>query len=107
MISDALSAQPNPAASPSGATDATKPRTPEEAAKQFEAVFVKQFVQTMTKGLFDSSLAGEGALTGGQADMQRDILTDTLTDHLVESGALKLSDLLLRQWSHRQDDAAL
>ena len=51
--------------------------------------------------------AGEGALTGGQADMQRDILTDTLTDHLVESGALKLSDLLLRQWSHRQDDAAL
>jgi hypothetical protein len=37
--------------------------------------------------------------------MQRDILTDTLTDHLVDSRALQLRDLLLRQWAHRQDDA--
>lgn len=105
MTPDALSAQ-SASASFSNAPDAAKPRTKEEAAEQFEAIFVKQFVQTMTKGLFDSSLAGEGALSGGQADMQRDILTDTLTDHLVESGALRLRDLLLRQWSHRQDDAA-
>lgn len=95
----------SPAAPPSPRADA--PRTEEEAARQFEAVLVRQFVQTMTKDLFDHSLGGEDALTGGQADMQRDVLTDTLTEHLVESGAFRLSDLLLRQWSRQHDDGAL
>jgi len=86
---------------PAAPADGTKPRTEAEAAEQFEAVLVRQFVQVMTKDLFDSSLAGEGAIGGGQADMQRDVLTDTLTDHLVQSGALRLSDLLLRQWESK------
>jgi Rod binding domain-containing protein len=87
------------AALPTAPADATKkPRTEAEAAEQFETVLVRQFVQVMTKDLFQSSLAGEGGVGGGQADMQRDVLTDALTDHLVESGALQLSDLLLRQW---------
>jgi Rod binding domain-containing protein len=102
MDLSALSGSVPAAAAPSDA----KPRTTEEAAEQFEAVFVRQFVQVMTKGLFDRSLAGDDALADGQADMQRDILTDTLTDHLVESGALRLSDLLLRQWSRGEGEAA-
>ena len=75
-------------------------KTPEEAAKQFEAILVRQFVTAMTDGLFQASLSGEEGpgWMKGQQDMQRDVMTDVLTDHLVESGALRISDLLLRQW---------
>lgn len=75
-------------------------KTPEEAAKQFEAILMRQFVASMTDGLFKASLSsddGPGWMKG-QQDMQRDVLTDVLTEHLVESGALRISDLLLRQW---------
>lgn len=71
------------------------PSTPEEAAEQFEAVLVRQFVATMTKGLFQSESGGAGA---AQADAQRDAMTTALTDELVASGALRFRDLLLRQW---------
>ena len=89
------------AATPSPTAD--KPRTQAEAAEQFEAVLVRQFVQAMTKDLFKQSLSGEGGMASGHVDTQRDVLTDALTDHLVGSGALSLSDLLLRQWSPDQD----
>lgn len=79
----AMPGRPRPAASP------------DEAARQFEAVLVRQFVDVMTKDLFQSE--EEGMLTG-QADLQRDTLTDTLTDHLVESGAFGVADLMMAQW---------
>lgn len=91
-------------ATPLPSTD--KPRTKAEAAEQFEAVLVRQFVQAMTKDLFKQSLSGDGGMASGHVDTQRDVLTDALTDHLVSSGALSLSDLLLRQWSHNQDPTA-
>ena len=69
--------------------------SPEEAARQFEAVLVRQFVEVMTKDLFDTE--AEGMLTG-QADLQRDTLTDTLTDHLVESGTFGVAELMIQQW---------
>jgi len=69
--------------------------SPEEAARQFESVLVRQFVEVMTKDLFDSE--SEGMLTG-QADLQRDTLTDTLTDHLVESGTFGVAELMIQQW---------
>ncbi len=90
-----------PSATPSPTAD--KPRNEAEAAEQFEAVLVRQFVQAMTKDLFKESLSGEGGVASGHTDTQRDVLTDALTEHLVGSGALSLSDLLLRQWSHNQD----
>lgn len=71
------------------------PADPEAAAAQFEAVLVRQFVEVMTKDLFDGE--GEGMLTG-QADLQRDTLTDALTDHLVDAGTLGIADLLVAQW---------
>ena len=75
-------------------------KTPEEAARQFEAILVRQFVTAMTDGLFKASLSGEDGpgWMKGQQDTQRDIMADVLTEHLVESGALRISDLLLRQW---------
>ncbi|GAB5537412.1 MAG: hypothetical protein Rubg2KO_36610 [Rubricoccaceae bacterium] len=78
----------------------TPPRdasSPEEAARQFESVLVRQFVEVMTKDLFDSE--SEGMLTG-QADLQRDTLTDTLTDHLVESGTFGVAELMIQQWKN-------
>ena len=79
------------------------PSTPEEAAEQFEAVLVRQFVATMTKGLFQSESSGAGT---AQTDAQRDAMTTALTDELVESGALRFRDLLLRQWGQDTGGAA-
>lgn len=78
-------------------------RTPEEAAKQFESVLVRQFVEVMTRSLFQSD--EEGMMTG-QGDLRKDILTDTLTDRLVDSGSFGISDILMRQWSRKTVDAA-
>ena len=84
--------------SPLASAPTARPRdaaSPEEAARQFESVLVRQFVEVMTKDLFDSE--AEGMLTG-QADLQRDTLTDTLTDHLVASGTFGIADLMVAQW---------
>ena len=83
--------------------------TKEEAARQFESVLVRQFVEVMTKKMFDAPLSGEGGpgWMNSQRDTQRDIMTDVLTDHLVDAGALQLSDLLLRKWdAGAAEDAA-
>ena len=78
------------------ASAASRPAdSPEAAARQFESVLVRQFVEVMTKDLFDGG--PEGGMTG-QADLQRDTLTDTLTDHLVESGTFGVADLMIAQW---------
>lgn len=75
-------------------------KTPEAAAQQFEEVLVRQFVRTMTDGLFDSKLTGESGPSwmGAYGDMQQDALVDNLTKHLVDGGALRIRELLLRQW---------
>lgn len=81
-----------------------KTRTPEEAARQFEEILVRQYVGELTKGLFEEGLSGDDGpgWIQSQSQIQRDALTDTLTKYFVESGTLKLSDHLLRQW-HRQE----
>lgn len=88
---------------------AAKPRTPEEAARQFEEVLVRQFVKSMTDGLFKHNLAGEGAPSwvDSNHDTQRDMLTDVLTRHLTESGSFNVSEMLLKKWgAHAPKDAA-
>lgn len=91
-----------PASAPSSAAPARPgaarggdAQSPDEAARQFEAVLVRQFVEVMTKDLFQSD--EEGMMTG-QADLQRDTLTDTLTDHLVDAGTFGIAELLTAQW---------
>ncbi|RMH65732.1 MAG: hypothetical protein D6685_05635, partial [Bacteroidetes bacterium] len=77
-----------------------RPRTPEEAARQFEEVLVRQFVQTLTEGLFQNGLSGDDGPSWieGQADLQRSTLADVLTRHLVDRGRFGIADQLLRQW---------
>lgn len=81
-------------------TDGATPDSPEEAARAFEKVLVRRFVQTMTKNMFDTGLSGEDGPSWmqGQRDQQRDMMTDVLTDHLVDTGTFGLSEMLLRDW---------
>lgn len=84
---------------------AKKVRTPEEAAKQFEEVLIKQMVHTMTKDIFKSKLAGDDApqWMGAYSDMQSDILTEELAKQLSESGRMGISELLIKQWKRDGD----
>lgn len=76
--------------------------TPEEAAQQFEEIFLKQFARQMTEGLFEAGLAGDEGpgWMGAYGDMQKDVLADELAAHLSRSGALRISEMMLRQWKH-------
>jgi len=92
---------PNSPALPASVPDAqAKPETKAEAAKQFEEVLVREFVKLMMKDLFKADLSGEEGPSwmGNYSDMQRDIMTDTLTKHLVAQDNLGLADLLTRRW---------
>lgn len=75
-------------------------KSPEEAARQFEEVLVKQFVQTMTKDLFKPMGEGPSYLSA-QADIQRDTLNDVLTRQLVDSGSFGVARMLERQWAQQ------
>ena len=80
--------------------EAKKPHSPEEAAKKFEEVLIKQMVHTMTKELFDSKLSGDDApqWMGAYSDMQSDILTEELAKQISKSGRMGISELLIKQW---------
>jgi len=93
--------QPSPG--PTGAAallGVRRPHTPEEAARQFEEILLRQFVQVLTRDLFRESLTGDEApgWLGSYRDTQRDVLTDVLARHLAEQGRLGIAELLLRQW---------
>lgn len=86
----------------------SRPKDPVAAARQFEEVLVREFVRTMTKDLFTGSLAGEGGAgwVKAQGSAQADALTDAVTNHLVDSGTLGISDMLIRAWSEAPDSGA-
>lgn len=91
-----------PAAAGQPGTDLkNRPDSPQEAAKQFEEMLVKQFVKVMTKGLYKSTMSGEDGPSWmkGQRDSQRDILNDILTNHIVDSGVLGIRERMMKQWS--------
>ena len=94
----AASAGPATTGSATTGPGARAPKTKEEAAEAFQAVLVRQFVSVMTAPLFKASLAEGAPMAGGQADLQRDTLTDALTDHLVAHDALGLRATVLRTW---------
>ena len=99
-------AQTRRAAAPSagglgpGLSGSDSPETPKEAAEQFEKVLVRQFVDVMTEGMYDASLAGDDGnhWMGSQRDRQRRVMTDMITDKLTEAGDLQISKTLLRSW---------
>ncbi len=92
-------------ASAGGPLSSRRATTPEQAAEQFEAVLVRQFVQTMTKDLFKAS-EQEGGMSAMQADAQRDALTTALTDQLSTNDALGLRDMITRRLTRQQLDDA-
>jgi flagellar protein FlgJ len=81
-----------------------RPRTPEEAARQFEEVLVKQMVREMTKGIFDNNLTGDDApqWMGAYSEMQSDVLTTELAKQLTDTGKLGISELLIKQWKRQE-----
>jgi Rod binding domain-containing protein len=82
------------------------PENPVEAARQFEEVLVREFVKTMTKDIFSSGLSGdEGAgWVKAQGDAQGDALADALTKHLVDSGTLGISEMLMKKWASDEQE---
>ena len=88
----------SPVSPPGPAGQAPPPDDPVAAARQFESVLVRQFVEVMTKDLFESQ---QETMMTGQADLQRDTLTDTLTEHLVDAGTFGIADLLTAQWERQ------
>ena len=86
---------------PSGAVDTRPPANAAEAADQFEEVLVRELVDAMTQSLFKQPLSGEDGpqWMASYADTQRDVLADVLTDHLLASGTLQFSDLMLQRWN--------
>ncbi|NNE70163.1 MAG: peptidoglycan hydrolase [Rhodothermales bacterium] len=100
---------PSAAASgPLSGSSPSRPKDPVAAARQFEEVLVREFVRTMTKDLFSGSLSGEGGAgwVKAQGEAQADALTDAVTNHLVDSGTLGISDMLIRAWSDSPDGGA-
>lgn len=82
------------------ATEHKRPQTREEAAEQFEQVFVRQLVKTFTDDLFKMNMSGmdSGAMRSRTA-MQSDILADVLARRLTARDTFNLSELLLKQWN--------
>ena len=77
---------PLPAGVPAPATDAD--RALYDAAKEFEAVFVRQMVGDMLKGA-----RGDGGADGAEAAYQ-DMADEAMTKSLVESGSFGLAGTL-------------
>jgi flagellar protein FlgJ len=107
-----VESSPSSGASATGPGEGDAPNTPEEAARKFEEVLVRQFTKVMTDDMFSSSLSGKG---GGnwmesQRDRQRDWMTDLITEQLVNSNSLGISETLTQKWgaagSTAEPDAA-
>lgn len=94
----------NPPIAPGLGPDVARPETPEEAARQFEQVLIRQMVSTMTREIFDSSLSGEDGpgWMNSYSEMQSDLLANELAAQLSKRGNLGIAEMLLRQWSRQE-----
>jgi peptidoglycan hydrolase FlgJ len=68
-----------------------------EAAKQFEAIFLRQLLKGMEKG---AGISPEG---GNSGEIYRSMLVGTLADNAAQSGGIGLSDLVLQSLLDRND----
>ncbi|MFN3944652.1 MAG: rod-binding protein [Allosphingosinicella sp.] len=67
-----------------------------EAAKAFEAVFVRQMIGSMRQASLGDDLFGSSA-----ADQFRDMSDARLADSMAEKGSLGIAELLLKQFEGR------
>lgn len=68
----------------------------EKAAKQFEAIFLRQMIGTMRQ-----SGMGEGLLDSSASDQFRDMADARTADSMAEKGTLGIAEMLLRQYESR------
>ncbi|MGC4250738.1 MAG: rod-binding protein [Sphingobium sp.] len=87
------------ASSPS--TGATDKAALEKAAKQFEAIFLRQMI-----GAMRSSSQGEGLLDSSATEQFRDMADARTADSMAEKGSLGIAELLLRQFGGKEQTPA-
>jgi Rod binding domain-containing protein len=88
------------AASPTDSVAAKKTRA--DAAKAFESELLRQFVETMMSGVFESKLGNnETTLLQAGTDTRKEVLVDQVSKFLAERGGLGLADRILQQWTER------
>lgn len=68
----------------------------EQAAKQFEAIFLRQMIGTMRQ-----SGGGEGIFDSSASDQFRDMSDARTADSLADKGTLGIAEMLLRQYESR------
>ena len=90
----------NPLNAPTGAA-AVRPGTEQEqqlrnAAKAFEAVFLRQMIGSMRQAKLGEDLLGSDA-----ADQFRDMADARLADTMSERGSFGIAEMLLNQFQRR------
>ena len=68
----------------------------EQAAKQFEAIFLRQMIGTMR-----SASLGEGMFDSSASDQFRDMADARTADSMAEKSTLGIAEMLLRQYDAR------
>jgi Rod binding domain-containing protein len=74
------------------------PKELREAAEEFEAVFLAQLLQTMTRGL-----AGDGPLGDGAADPFRNLLNQEVARSISRAGGIGVADAVLQEMLKLQE----
>jgi peptidoglycan hydrolase FlgJ len=71
-------------------------RAVEEAARDFEAVFLAQYLRSMFEGV-------DGGLSGPGADAYKDMLTDEYAKLISRAGGIGVGDAVLREMLKLQE----
>ena len=64
----------------------------EKTAEEFEAVFLSQFLKTMTQ-----ELGGAGSVAGDGGDVYRDMFTQEVAKMISRSGGIGVADVILQE----------
>lgn len=78
------------------AADSPEMKKLKEAAKQFEAVFLRQMI-----GAMRSSSLGDGIMDSSATQQFRDMGDSKLADDMAGKGALHVADMLVKQYGAR------
>jgi Rod binding domain-containing protein len=89
-----------PAASPPAGGDGRRLDALRYAAQEFEAIFLAQVLGTMTQGIGDDDLLGDG---GGE--VFRDMLHEEVAKLISRSGGIGVADAVLREMLKAQEVA--
>lgn len=79
-----------------GRVGATPERAVEETAREFEAVFLAQYLRSMFEGI-------DGGMSGPGADAYKDMLTDEYAKLISRAGGIGVGDAVLREMLKLQE----